>query len=486
MADYAKLKEEERVRQKDQTEQFKAMKKENKRLQQQLQDDTKFADQADKLHDEKQKIEKELTDAQIRIRKGVREHEIFELRGQRDDQKAKLAELQMQEIEIKAQLEKNQIGHENTRLEQENKIREARIKAAKKMLESENYEEALNQQATYTAERIAQEEELYHLEQTLKRQRERRDIQSEVEAQKRLHEFNDTARQRYSQEITDEIERTARVQFEHQELRDEYTKIQQTKKMRDRLRVEGEEGRYRLEQLKGEHTYLMRENVNYEKQLQKEMVENAKTALLAEQRSRTLQLQKEKFEKHNQILVADAMLKHIQSPENTNRLAQSEAIALSNQKSEQEILHKKQLKTQIEQHHRTKIGQGVAKYCEENKVEIGEVMNNIVDHIDKIDVPAVVKPYVVKESIDYSHEQLKEVERRSDLLGRIDKEMKAKLSEEQQAWVNTYVDKRHYGDLGDEEDAIHRFDQGRFQALICSYNTSMKHFTGQCPGFPYE
>jgi hypothetical protein len=176
--------------------------------------------------------------------------------------------------------------------------------------------------------------------------------------------------------------------------------------MRNRLRTEHEESKNRLDLLKGQHTHLLKDNKQDEELFKKKMLEKAKTDLKVEHQSRILQLQKEKQEKDNQIQVAESMLDYIQSPENQFRIAQSEAIALRNEVRERDALIKKELQTKIERHQRLSIRQAVAKYSEENNIDMGLVMNNIGDHINGIDVPEAIKPYVVEQAIDYTAEEL--------------------------------------------------------------------------------
>jgi hypothetical protein len=283
-----------------------------------------------------------------------------------------------------------------------------------------------------------------------------------------------------TKEISEQIELAATAEYEHQKKQDEYNKMEQTRKLRNRLQTEHEESKYRLDQLKGQHTHLLKDNKQDEELLKKEMLEKAKTDLKAEHQSRILQLQKEKQEKDNQIFVSNEMLDYIQSPENQFRVAQSEVIALRNEVRERDARIKKELETKIERHQRLSIGQAVARYSEEKKIPMGEIMNNIGDHLPSMDMPEAIKPYVVEQAINYTEEELNQ--RRGHIEALSQKFLHTFQQEDLDIFKTVLTRDNYLCDLGNVVDPAHLCSTS-YDRLVASFEYFWHTRRGQTPIF---
>jgi hypothetical protein len=466
MADYAKLKEEERNRQKSQAEEFKAMKKENKRLQLHLQEENRLADQADKFSDEKQKLDREIADAKIRIHRGNKEQEVQVLRGDRDKAAAQLEELKMKEIDIKAKLESDKIGQENVLMEQENKRRAARIKAGEQLLASTHYANACAEHTKLYADQLDQEEQLRHQEQTKRMTRERLELVAKTDAHKNAQKTLEGREKTTAKEISDQVEKAATAEYNYQVLQDKYNQHEEQKRLLNRTRMSAQESELKLERLKKQQTQLEADSKTNDAKLKAEMLTKAQTDLKVEHQAKLVQLQRQKRDKDNELHVADQMLKYVQSTEYTGRLAQSEAIALQNEVLERDKRAKQNLETQIEKHNRLHIGKAVAKYAEESGVDYGLVMNNISGHIGKIDVPETIKPFVVEQAIQYSED---EVNRRVAELTAYSNKFEQEFGEEE---INDFKHALAHNDLLDSDGDIpnmYTLSQTKYDRIIGQY-----------------
>jgi hypothetical protein len=319
----------------------------------------------------------------------------------------------MKEIDLKAQLEKEKIGQENVLMSQENKRREARILAAKQMLESTQYTDVYKEHERLYTEQLIQEEDLRHHEKARDTERTTMELAAKTNAHKRAQKGLAQREQATAQEISEQVERTAAAEYNYQVLQDKYNQHEEQRRILTKTRISAQESQLRLEQLQNQLKHLERDNEVHQEELRKEMITKAKTDLMVEHQMKVLQLQKQKREKDNEMHVTDAMLDYIQSEENTTRIAQSEAIALQNEVIERDNRAKKELQTTIERHQRLSIGQAVAKYSQEYNIEMGTLMNNIEEHISGIDVPEVIKPFVVEHAI--AHQKAEHTDRRATI-----------------------------------------------------------------------